>query len=149
MYLSFAKANKNLFLVVLILDYTSLVYMKGCVMKNDFHTVYELQHKCMLCFFFQKLTYKMNYFSGYGLPRFSKDLTSEFQLKPEVPAIVCSKMYRSYLLKLSIFQGFFLIFWPFMKTGYNFRTLIRSKKTDTMQRFIEGLSVIHMRWFKK
>ncbi|XP_052694635.1 NKG2-A/NKG2-B type II integral membrane protein-like isoform X2 [Crassostrea angulata] len=25
----------------------------------------------------------MNYFSGYGLPRFSKDLTSEFQLKPE------------------------------------------------------------------
>lgn len=52
-------------------------------MKNDFHTVHELQYKCMLCFFFQKLTYKMNYFSGYGLPRFSKDLTSEFQLKPE------------------------------------------------------------------
>lgn len=89
------KANKNLFLVVLILDYTSLVYMNGCVMKNDFQTVYELQHKCMLRFFLQKLTYKMNYFSGYGLPRFSKDLTSEFQLKPEVPAIVCSKMYCS------------------------------------------------------
>lgn len=45
------KANKNLFLVVLILDYTYLVYMNGCVMKNDFQTVYELQHKCMLCFF--------------------------------------------------------------------------------------------------
>lgn len=123
MYLSFAKANKNLFLVVLILDYTSLVYMKGCVMKNDFHTVYELQHKCMLCFFFQKLTYKMNYFSGYGLPRFSKDLTSEFQLKPEVhvPASVCSKMYCSYLLKLSMCQVFLSI-WSFRKSGYNFRT---------------------------
>nr|XP_034322117.1 C-type lectin domain family 5 member A-like [Crassostrea gigas] len=34
-------------------------------------------------FFFQKLTYKMNYLSGNGLPRLSKDLTSEFQLKPE------------------------------------------------------------------
>lgn len=76
-------------------------------MKNDFHSVCELQQTCTLWFFFfQKLTYKMNYFSGNGLPRLSKDLTSEFQLKPEVPTIVCSKMYCSYLLKLSISQFF-------------------------------------------